>query len=80
MSYRKITVDGVEYEYTVGKTFIKVRCFKEAIPKIEYAPSKPISVRCECCSEYTTVYEKLEDYAVTPKIIERIIRSLLPYS
>jgi hypothetical protein len=25
MSYRKITVDGTEYEYTIGKTHVKVK-------------------------------------------------------
>jgi hypothetical protein len=26
MSYRNITVDGVDYKYTVGKAHVKVRC------------------------------------------------------
>jgi hypothetical protein len=25
MSYRKITVEGTEYQYTIGKTFVKLR-------------------------------------------------------
>lgn len=34
MSYRKITVDHTEYEYTVGETMVKVKGFL-AVPKHE---------------------------------------------
>lgn len=32
MAYRKIQVDGKEYEYTVGRTHVKVR-HMQAVPK-----------------------------------------------
>ena len=34
MAYRKITVDGRDYEYTIGKTFVKFRGGK-AVPLAE---------------------------------------------
>jgi len=38
MSYRKITVDGKDYQYTVGRTHVKVHGFdavsKESIGQI----------------------------------------------
>lgn len=48
MSYRKIEVDGVEYQYTIGKTHVKVRGLgvwsKEDI-------GDSVAKQCECCGE-----------------------------
>ncbi|AMO44176.1 hypothetical protein vBRpoSV10_119 [Ruegeria phage vB_RpoS-V10] len=34
MSYRKITVDGTEYKYSVGKSHVKIKGM-EAVPREE---------------------------------------------
>jgi len=48
MSYRKITVNGVEHQYTVGKTHVKVRGM-QAVPKKDVGSLH--DAVCECCGE-----------------------------
>jgi hypothetical protein len=78
MSYRKIIVDGNEYEYTVGKTHIKIKGMG-VFPKEEHGIMQ--SHRCECCGErlvdlYPNRSEKENcSRAITPVHIEGLIRS-----
>lgn len=48
MSYRKINVDGKEYEYTVGKTHVKVKGVG-VWPKEEVGVN--LAKPCECCGD-----------------------------
>jgi hypothetical protein len=48
MTYRKIDVNGTTYEYTVGRTHIKVRGLG-ALPK--HGNVTMIPLHCECCYE-----------------------------
>lgn len=59
MGYRKITVEGVEYQYTVGRTHVKIRGLgvwpKEEVGKLR-------DQHCKCCGEpMWAVYPKGED-------------------
>ena len=46
MGYRKITVDGVEYQYVIGRTHVKVHGM-QAVPKEQVGELQP--VYCRCC-------------------------------
>lgn len=62
MSYRKITVDGQEYEYTIGRTHVKVKGVG-VWPKEEVG--EKFARICECCGEpVDTIYsrEKLSEH------------------
>lgn len=48
MSYRKITVDGKEYEYTVGRSHVKIKGVG-VWPKEEVGDN--VAKNCECCGE-----------------------------
>lgn len=48
MSYRKITVDGIQYEYVVGKTHVKIKGIG-VWPKEEIG-EKAARI-CDCCGE-----------------------------
>lgn len=73
MSYRKIEVNGMIYEYTVGKQNIKIKGVG-AFPK--EGNSYVIEETCECCGE--TISELSGEIgnislAVTPKHIRKLI-------
>lgn len=73
MSYRKITVDGKEYEYTIGRTHVKVKGVG-VWPKEEVG-EKTARI-CECCGEpVDTIYseEKLSEHDYTYRIHPRNI-------
>ena len=75
MSYRKITVDGKVYEYTVGDTHLKVKGVG-VFPKEEFG--KKVEILCECCGEpLSSIYSQPPTYriAVTPADIARTIRA-----
>lgn len=80
MSYRKITVDGKEYEYTIGHTHVKVK-------GVGVWPKEEVGVKvvqnCDCCWEPLDVlypeYKLSEhdyDIRVQPSHIAEKIRSL----
>lgn len=50
MAYRKIEIDGTTYEYTIGKTHVKVKGL-EAAPKEKVGEMEWEDWRCECCGE-----------------------------
>ena len=56
MSYRKITVDGKVYEYTIGKTHTKIKGI--GVWKNEdVGHNVTLNNYCECCGEsYETLY------------------------
>jgi uncharacterized hydantoinase/oxoprolinase family protein len=66
MSYRKIEVNGKDYEYVIGKTSIKIKGI--GVFPIDENSDK-VGARCECCGEY---YGETKT-AVTPKHIKELI-------
>jgi hypothetical protein len=64
MSYRKIDVDGVTYEYTVGKQYLKIK-------GIGTWPRELVGIEVE---------RKRNKYAVTPHIVANIINGLKLFS
>jgi len=68
MSYRKIEVDGKTYEYTVGRTHLKVKGVGVIErEKIGYSRNIP----CECCGEPTKAkYEGV----ISPKVVQKYIQ------
>lgn len=64
MSYRKLDVDGVEYEYVVGSTHVKIRGM-EAVPKAQVGMPAP--------AKY---YGEPPQYKVTPEAIRAYIRTM----
>lgn len=84
MSYRKITVDGKVYEYTVGKTHTKIRGIgvwkNEEIGNNHTTWTDPI---CECCGEsFSSLYGQAPTsrtaIAVKPHDIMKKVRILTP--
>jgi len=75
MSYRKITVDGKDYQYTVGRTHVKVHGF-DAVSKESIGQIREYNTECSCgfsgCNYDTEIYTKL---AVQPSDVESWIRS-----
>jgi hypothetical protein len=78
MSYRKITVDGKEYEYTIGRTHVKVKGVwtKEKV-------GEKFAKRCEFCGDpVDTIYseEHLSEHdfvvEVHPKHIAKKIKQV----
>lgn len=62
MSYRKIAVDGKEYEYVVGRTHVKVKGVG-VWPKEEVG--NRVAKNCECCGEPVDILyseEKLTEH------------------
>jgi hypothetical protein len=58
MSYRKVEQDGVTYEYTVGRTHVKIKGVG-AFPKEQVGRTVNHNeyLHCECCGEsMTTLY------------------------
>ena len=53
MTYRTIAVDGREYKWTVGKTFVKIKGF-QAIHKNDF-PATGDSGLCSCGSKYCSI-------------------------
>jgi len=81
MSYRNITVDGIKYQYTVGKTHVKIKGLG-VWPKGEIG--ELFANLCECCGDpLDTIYssEKLSDHdytrRVNPKHVARKIGELI---
>ena len=50
MSYRKITVDGKEYEYVTGRTHTKIKGVG-VWPNDELGTTAYVHQYCECCGE-----------------------------
>jgi len=63
MSYRKITVDGKEYEYTVGRTHVKVKGVGVWL-KEEVGEKLARICACGCGEPMDILYseEKLSEY------------------
>lgn len=61
MSYRKITVDGKEYEYTIGRTHVKVKGVgvwpKEEVGEITV---RTYGCDCGCYPDEDVVYSREE--------------------
>lgn len=70
MGYRKITVDGVEHQYTVGKTHVKVRGM-QAVPKETVGIVETRTRYCECCNEPLTVLGYTEEQATYKVLLVR---------
>lgn len=79
MAYRKLTVDGKEYEYVVGKTHVKIKgvgvFLKEEIGSLQD------HTRCECCGESMTVIYGDDDHyktlVVQPKDVANKIKKVV---
>jgi len=75
MAYRTITVDGKDYQYTVGRTHVKVRGF-DAVSRDSVGQIREYNTECSCgdpyCDYDTEIYTKL---AVQPSDVESWIRS-----
>lgn len=81
MSYRKLKVNDEEYEYVIGKTYVKVKGIG-VWPKEEVG--EYIAKSCECCCEpVNLIYpdEKLStsdyDLRVYPSHVASKIRNLV---
>lgn len=80
MTYRKIMVDGKQFEYVVGKSHTKVKglaLFKnEDIGQMIVIPQF-----CECCGEHMSAirnnWEDPQKLGVTPKNISQAITNFL---
>lgn len=59
MAYRKIEVDGKEYEYTIGKSFLKIKG----------VGTYPIHEVGDCLDASMDVYQ------VTPSIVKKVIQN-----
>lgn len=84
MGYRKITVDGKEYEYVIGKTHTKVKGIKTVFLNEEIGVLS--AKNCECCGESLDVIydrETLSDHnfdiRVRPSDVADAIKSLTLY-
>lgn len=86
MSYRKINVDGIQYQYVVGKTHTKIRGFKTVFENSKIGDKQYVD--CECCGEaFDLIYdmskktESEKDFyralIVTPKHISNVIKGLV---
>jgi len=69
MGYRKIVVDGVEHQYTIGRTHVKVRGM-QAVSKDQVGETKPIL--CRCCGEH--LYPYAVAFRVEPHHVAEFIR------
>lgn len=76
MSYRTITVDGIAYRYSVGRTHLKVRGLgvvtKDAV-------ATRADQRCRCCGERLRDIHGGDDedfvsLRVTPQVVADFIR------
>jgi len=80
MPYRKITVDGKEFEYVVGKTHVKIKGFPAA-KKEEVGKMVAVPEYCECCGEpYSQLYSfhvDTEKLAVKPADVASYIKNAL---
>lgn len=75
MSYRKIEVDGAEYQYTIGKTHVKVRGLG-VWPKEDIGDS--VAKQCDCCGEpleYLHGRENLLEHEFQIRVLPRHIVS-----
>lgn len=68
MSYRKIEVDGEEYEYVVGKTHLKIRGLG-VVPKEQWAKQISIYEEGPIGRHFVGV-----DYRVTPECVKNAIK------
>jgi uncharacterized protein YacL (UPF0231 family) len=79
MSYRKITVDGKEYEYSIGRTHVKIKGVGVWL-KEEVGENFAKICGCGCGEPVDTIYsqEKLTEHDYTirvhPKHIAEKIR------
>jgi hypothetical protein len=80
MSYRTITVNNKVFEYTVGKTHVKIKGVG-VWPKEEIGEKKRIPEYCECCGEpLSELYSGHVDQvrlAVAPVHVARKIEAML---
>ena len=77
MSYRKITVNGQQYEYVVGKKNTKIKDIGVFDNEII---GESFDVICECCGEsMNQLYNRTDLVAtgVTPACISKVIREKL---
>lgn len=72
MGYRKIIVNEKTYEYSVGKSHVKINGF-EAIPKELIGAPVPTCGKCDSCGCDTTV----DRIAVRPKEVRKYIEEKL---
>lgn len=73
MGYRDITVDGTDYQYTVGKTHVKIRGM-QAVLKEDVGHIENIERICGCCG---TALSEL--YPDEPEIHFRRVLSVQPH-
>lgn len=78
MGYRKITVDGVEHEFVIGSTYVKVKGF-QAKEREDVGHMVPWDPACGCCGEpmsasFPDEYPR-EKLVVTPADVEKFIRA-----
>lgn len=71
MSYRKITVDGTEYLYTVGKTHLKVKGLPAVLKTVVGSKEK---IFCRCCNEQLRPDDWT--YRVNPSDVKTYIQSV----
>lgn len=82
MSYRKIKVDGIQYEYVVGKTHVKIKGIG-VWPKEEVGEKTARNCSCGCGESLDTLYSEFKltehDYAwrVRPSDIENKIKQTI---
>ena len=73
MSYRKIKVDGVQYQYVTGKTHTKVKGIgvveSSKIGSWFWRPCPPCGPGCNC-----DPYEYFLQFRVTPKNVAELIK------
>lgn len=77
MSYRKITVDGVEHQYTVGKTHVKVHGM-QAAPREQIG--ELFDNLCPCCGQpdyilYDAKRENHQHVRVHPSHVAAFIKA-----
>ena len=80
MAYRKIEVDGKQYEYVVGKTHVKVKGVGVFVKETTF-PKYEVEQFCDCCGEplkalYST-HEYPQHTQVRPSVLADVIRKSL---
>lgn len=78
MSYRKVKIGDVQYEYVVGKTHVKVKGIG-AFPKEEVGQVVERVDQCECCGtdmkDLYSSWKPIMQLRVTPADVAKLIRS-----
>ncbi len=76
MSYRKIEVDGIGYEYTVGRTHVKVKGLGVALTE-DVGRKVDVVNYCDCHPSCDVVESETKKIAVQPADVARWIRSMV---